>query len=472
MAILKVIFIILEVVVLFNLIIIVHELGHFLAARWRGLVIDRFGIWFGKSLWQKKVGGVTYCLGSIPAGGYVALPQMAPMEMIEGKNAEGRENLPPITARDKIIVAFAGPLFSFTLALLFAAIVWLIGRPVSEAETTTTVGYVLKDSPAEKAGMRPGDRIIEVDGHPVFKFSGIGDSVMWRIITSQGSTVPIKAERDGQVLTFLPAPIKEETKTWMRKSLRQIQILPAQTPMIGKVVPNSPAALAGLQPSDLIKEVNGVKLFRTEILSDYLESHGVTNLTLKIEREGKDFDVSLRPERPLNETIPRIGIIWDLTGKMDLAHPTPVEQIHSSITSMTGTLGALFARKSDIKAQHLSGPVGILRVYYILFQSKQGWRLAVWFSVVLNVNLAILNMLPIPVLDGGHIMLALLEGARRKPVNMRVLNIIQSACAILIIGYMLYVTFYDVQDLPFKREKENKELMKFAPKSPAAPREP
>src|SRR5207244_5696519 len=97
------------------------------------------------------------------------------------------------------------------------------------------------------------------------------------------------------------------------------------------------------------------------------------------------------------------------------------------------------------------GPVGIGRIYYLLFQSERGWQLALWFSVILNVNLAILNMLPIPVLDGGHIVLAIIESVRRKPVNMRVLEVVQTSCAVLIIGYMLYVTFFDVQDLPFIR---------------------
>src|SRR6266699_5082243 len=120
--ILRVLIILFEVVVLFNLLIIVHELGHFLAARWRGLVVERFGIWFGKPIWQKEINGVTYCLGSIPAGGYVALPQMASMEAIEGKTDSKADQLPPISALDKIIVAFAGPLFSLLLALTFAAI--------------------------------------------------------------------------------------------------------------------------------------------------------------------------------------------------------------------------------------------------------------------------------------------------------------------------------------------------------------
>src|SRR5580692_10970414 len=116
MSIFHYIFIALEVVLLFNLLIGVHELGHFLAAKWRGLKIDRFAVWFGKPIWKKKINGVEYALGSIPAGGYVSLPQMAPMDIIEGKTEKTSEPLPPISALDKIIVAVAGPLFSFGLA--------------------------------------------------------------------------------------------------------------------------------------------------------------------------------------------------------------------------------------------------------------------------------------------------------------------------------------------------------------------
>src|SRR5204862_5850359 len=152
----RVIFILLEVLILFNLLIVVHELGHFLAARWRGLFIEKFGIWFGKPLWKKTINGVQYSLGSIPCGGFVALPQLAPMDIIEGKADLDRAKLPPISALDKIIVAFAGPLFSFLLAIVFAVIIWAVGRPISEAEATTTIGYVLPESPAAQAGLKAG----------------------------------------------------------------------------------------------------------------------------------------------------------------------------------------------------------------------------------------------------------------------------------------------------------------------------
>src|SRR5438552_16227468 len=161
----RIILVLLEVLIIFNLLIVVHEIGHFLAARWRGLYIEKFGIWFGKPLWKKKIKGVQYSLGSLPFGGFVALPQLAPMDLIEGKADVDREQLPKISALDKIIVAVAGPLFSFLLAVIFALFIWIIGRPVSQSEATTIIGYVVPDSPAAQAGLKTDDKIVYVDGH-------------------------------------------------------------------------------------------------------------------------------------------------------------------------------------------------------------------------------------------------------------------------------------------------------------------
>jgi regulator of sigma E protease len=472
MQVFKVVLIVLEVLLLFNLLIFVHELGHFLAARWRGLKIDRFAIWFGKPLWKKEINGIEYALGCIPAGGYVALPQMAPMEMIEGKRGDDHADLPPVSALDKTLVAFAGPLFSFGLAVAFAVLVWLVGRPVTEAETTTVIGGFEKDSPAQKAGLKVGDRILEVDGRRVTKFGGMGPSVKWRVVRSEGPEIPIQVERAGQVLEFRVAPIKEQTKAWQRKPLREILIEPAHTAIINAVVPNGPAARAGLRRGDAVLAVNGQRLFSNAGLGDYLEKHGATNLTLTIARDSQTLAVRLQPEVPLNapDARPRLGILWDMSGgRMTLAHPGVVEQVAGSIEALISTFGALFSRKSDIKPQHLSGPAKIINIYYVLFQSEQGWRLALWFSVILNVNLALLNLLPIPVLDGGHITLALVEGIRRKPVNARVLNVVQTACAALIIGYMLYITFYDVQDTTWRQRPDRLPDMKFAPQGTGQP---
>src|SRR4029450_2307314 len=152
----RIAFICLEVVLLFNLVIFVHELGHFLAGKWRGLYVEEFALWFGKPLWRRKIGGVWYAINSIPAGGYVKLPQMAPMGSIEGESGE----LPPeakraISPLDKIIVAFAGPLFSLLLAFAMAAVVWAVGKPESDFDSTT-IGEVSKGSPPEAAGAQGG----------------------------------------------------------------------------------------------------------------------------------------------------------------------------------------------------------------------------------------------------------------------------------------------------------------------------
>src|SRR6266481_3918882 len=376
----RVIFILLEVLILFNLLIVVHELGHFLAARWRGLYIEKFGVWFGKPIWKKTINGVQYSLGSLPFGGFVALPQLAPMDIIEGKADLDRAKLPKISALDKIIVAVAGPVFSLLLALFFAGIVWAVGHPVSEGDSTTVVGYVMPGSPAEKAGVQPGDKILSVDGKPVRRFMGMKDS---------------------------------------------------------------------------ISGFNQTPIYNPVALLEYISKHPNEELVLHVERNGSKLDVPVKPTPLLTagEMKPRIGIQWDTSGIVSIQHPNPIEQVYNSVTSTLKTIGAVASPKSDVKLQHLSGPVGIGRIYYLLFQSERGWQLALWFSVILNVNLAILNLLPIPVLDGGHIVLALIESVRRKPVNMRVLEVIQTSCAVLIIGYMLYITFFDVQDLPFVRKR-------------------
>jgi regulator of sigma E protease len=462
--------IILEVIVLFNLLIVVHELGHFLAARWRGLVIEQFGIWFGKPLWKKRINGVLYSLGSIPSGGFVKLPQLAPMDIIEGKADVDRAELPKISALDKIIVAIAGPIFSLLLAVAFACIVWVVGHPVNESDVTTTIGYLEKTSPAAKAGLRAGDRILEVDGQRVTRFSGMNDSVVWNVVRSEGATIPFKVERDGQTLTFEVVPYKAETRGWRRKSVRQAQIFPAQSAVIDKVQPNTPAAAAGLKRGDVIRAFNGTPIFHPVALADYIESHPNDPIALDVKRGAQALQLQVRPTILPKEKTPRIGIQWDSGGVMSVGHPNPIEQVYHSVTSTLNTLGAVASPKSDIKLQHMSGPLGIARVYYMLFESEYGWQLALWFSVILSVNLAILNMLPIPVLDGGHIMLALVEGVRRKPVNIRILELVQTACAVLIIGYMLYITFYDVQDLPFIKGKldklEHKDATKHADDEP------
>jgi regulator of sigma E protease len=472
MHILKFIFILLEVLLLFNLLIFVHELGHFLAARWRGLKIDRFAIWFGKPIWKKKINGVEYALGCIPAGGYVALPQMAPMDAIEGKTEETREPLPAISPMDKIIVAFAGPLFSFLLAVAFAVLVWGVGRPINEADKTRVIGWVERGGPAWNAGLRAGDEITEIDGHKIVQFSPSShDSVTWRIVTSEGTNIAIKYLRDGREQTAYASPYRRPTQWYERKALRQVLIAPARDAIIHDVITNSPASAAGLQRGDAVVAINGQKIYSVIAVLEAEEAMTNANakpISLTIQRGERTFDVQLaaeKPMRPLNSE-PSFGIgAWEDRAGTTLIYPTPAEQIRSSATQIIGTLRALFSRKSDVSVQQLGGAVMIIRVYTNLFDSPDGWRLVLWFSVVMNVNLALLNLLPFPVLDGGHITLALLETIRRRPVSGALLNYLQSACAVALIAFMLFIAFFDTGDWVRSARRDRNEPIVFAPKN-------
>jgi len=446
-------FIILEVILLFNLIIIVHELGHFWAARWRGLVVDKFGIWFGKPIWSKTYNGVEYSLGSIPAGGFVSLPQMASMETIEGKTKSELQALPAVKPLDKIIVAAAGPAASLALAVIFGTIIWMVGRPISEMEATTKVGYVVPDGPAAIAGIQPGDKILAVDGKVVERFAGMNDirkSINWNIASSTNETVSLLVDRNGQEMTFSVKPVIPNRVGWSRKELRQIGIYPTQSAVVARTLKDSPARNAGIKTGDIIIAANGQKIWTvTELPKVIANLNQNESLSLEINRAGEIIQVETAPVILKEGDPPRIGIEWDQRGITQLEYPTPFAVIWDSLITMKETLGALTTKGGDIDPEHLSGPVGIMRVYYLLFESQDGWRLAIWFSVILNVNLALINLLPIPVLDGGHITLSLIEAARRKPLPPKLVEGIQSAFAMLIIGYMLYVTFFDLQDLPW-----------------------
>jgi regulator of sigma E protease len=454
---LRFLFICLEVILLFNLLILVHELGHFLAARWRGLIVEKFAIWFGKPIWSRRINGVEYRLGSIPAGGYVAIPQLAPMEALEGRVETDRSQLPAVRPLDKIIVAAAGPAFSLGLALLMAVIVWFVGKPESESDSTV-VGYVKPGGPAETAGLRVGDRILAVDGQPVHRFMGGTDGVKWRVIRSEGDRIAFRVDRQGEILTINSGWTKPITSSWRRPALREVQIGPRIVPGIGFVMRGSVADKAGLQPNDLIVAANGTPIFNLDEMVPVLKENAGKSIALAVNRNGQMLPVSLAVPGATTENAPMdLGIDW---GRVVLSHPTPWSQVKDAATSIFRMVGALLSPKSDVKAAHFSGPVGIMRLYYQVFETSYGWQLALSLSVLINVNLAILNLLPFPVLDGGHIVLAIIEGIRRKPINVGVLEAVQTACAVLLIGFMLYVTFFDVGDIFATRQKEAPEQTK------------
>ncbi|MEO5917364.1 MAG: RIP metalloprotease RseP [Luteolibacter sp.] len=450
-SILQVILLIFAVVMGFNIIIFVHELGHFLAAKWRGLQIDRFQIWFGSPIWKKTIGGVQYGLGWIPAGGFVALPQMAPMEALEGGSKDGK-TLSPITPLDKIIVAFAGPLFSMLLALLSAVVVYEVGKP-ADFIPTQVIGGVDKDSPAAKAGIQSGDKILAINGNPVNGFAGSLDSITEGIILSKGKQIEFTVLRPGS-----SAPIKltsefqtEKTKWFQRGGLRQVGIRPeAEHVVIAAVYEGSPGAKAGFKEGDLVVSMNGHPVEERDQAVALVKETGANPITIAITRDGKPLEITATPLVPISpaNSPPMLGLAFDGPPyqQKGIIHPGPIKQVSDSLRMMWTTITSVVAKDSSIGVGHLSGPVGIATLQYQLLQMEDGWRRILAFMVLFNVNLAVLNMMPFPVLDGGHIVLAILEKIFGGPVKAKPLEILQTICALALISLMLFVTSKDIGD--------------------------
>ena len=447
-----------QVIVLFNILIVVHELGHYWAAKWRGLKVEKFQIWFVKPIWKKKIKGVQWGFGWIPMGGFVALPQMAPMEMLEGKN-DGKEPLPPIKPLDKIIVAFAGPLFSLGLAFFFALLVWGFGKPVREQLQSTIVGSVVPSMPAEKAGILPGDEILEIDGVKVQSFAGMVDSILERIIYSEGKQITLLIKRSGidEPISIKSGYEKEDRPAHQRQDFRKIGVGPTSDSIIAATIPNSPAAKAGLLPGDQILEANGQKLFSRQTLTFIIQAMGekIVPINLLVLRGEENMRLSVMPIAPLTpkETPPMLGIQWqDIPTTLQKPGPNPFEQVWDGATAIFRTLSAIMPwHDADVSVSQMSSAIGIGNYYYeTLSDPVYGWRFAFVLSVLINVNLAMLNLLPLPVLDGGHIAMSLYEWLFKSPINIRIMEMLQFGCAVLLISFMVYVTWFDVGDLSKK----------------------
>jgi regulator of sigma E protease len=295
---------------------------------------------------------------------------------------------------------------------------------------TPVVAKVEPNSAAARAGLKPNDAIVGVNGQRVYHILGLVDYVR----DYPGEPLTLTVEREGKTLSVPFEP---------------------GNPKIASVFGDGPADRAGLKPGDEVVAVDGKKMPNALATSEYIKQRLNQSVLLTVRRDEKQLTVTVTPEIPEGDKVARIGIAWDEDygivldnyGKLTRVHPGPGEQIRAGMMSIFNTVGAIASAKSEVKLQHMSGPVMMLRVYYVMFENTDGWRMALWFSVVLNVNLALLNLLPIPVLDGGHIVLALIEAVRRRPVSMHVLEVVQTACAVLIIAFMAYIAFFDVQDL-------------------------
>lgn len=292
--------------------IFVHELGHFLAARMRGLKILRFSIGFGPKLFSAKGrDGCEYIISLLPFGGYVALPQLADMGALEGGKGGETEKLPKASCADKIIVSAAGAFFNLLFAAALAAIVWVMGIKQSAAMESTTVGFVANEitdvdgnkheSPAKLAGLREGDKIVSIDGRKVGDFSQIVELVAigsGRDADGKPSA-SLEIGRDGKILNVKINPILIKTNVSTGDEIRMIGVSPAGADDgRGKSCRTRPAEKAGIKVGDEVVGIDGRRIFSNAQLGAYLDSlKDVATVKLEILRGGAKTEISAKPQR-------------------------------------------------------------------------------------------------------------------------------------------------------------------------------
>ena len=423
------IYIVAAVVFLFGAAVFFHELGHFVVARLCGMKVVEFAIGFGPKIFGRRRNGIDYSWRWIPAGGYVKLPQMITSEALEGKGDE--EQVPPAPPLSKIMVAFAGPMMNVIFAFVIATVIYFVGLPV--LVNPSFIGKMDPDSAEYKMGIREGDRIVEVNGTPVKSWQ----EVNYETVTARTNVLPVVIERAGERKTYyLTAKASDAV------GLKWLNLDPREHPIVGYVDPGSPAKAAGLEQGDRIVSFGGVPVMDQGHLVDLVAKAKGKPTEIVVERDHKDITSTVTPHYDSGHEQWRIGIGFSGgTYEVQRPGPTPWAQCSKVIRQTVGTFSALLhSHETGVKPSDLSGPVGILSILAV--QVKTDYRLALSFMVLLNINLAILNLLPVPVLDGGHILMAIIEGIRRRPLNVKFVEYTTTAFAIVLISFMLYVTIF------------------------------
>ncbi|MBN2162154.1 MAG: RIP metalloprotease RseP [Pontiellaceae bacterium] len=435
---LTIIYIIIMMLLLFGVTIFVHEWGHFIVARKLGLVAETFSIGMGPALWKKEINGVVYKIGAFPIGGYVSLPQLDPegMEKMQGDNESDRAELPEVSPWKKIAVSVAGPLCNVIFALFLAGIVYLLPAKGIIDENGVFVADVAADSAAYASGLRGGDQIKAVNGTPVKSWYEAKVESMLKMGEEQTAEMTVFNATDGERTIVLKVndPKTQELLIDGTSTAVPCEVL--------DIAEDSPAGRAGLLPRDVIYAIDGIMVTGTEQFTKIVQSHPGDSLTLRLLRGNEPKELNVVPE-DIDGTI-RIGIgfrsafslPWTMSGN-------PIEQVTSDATSIFRFLKAL-TTPSEAKqaAEGAGGPVAILKMLYQAIYL--GMVIAIGLTRFININLAVLNLLPIPVLDGGHICFSLWEGITRRKVPAKVVTSLVNIFAILLIGLMILLSWRDI----------------------------
>jgi regulator of sigma E protease len=425
------------VVLLFGAAVFVHEWGHYFMALRRKLKVEAFAIGFGPKIFSWRKNGIDYSWRWIPAGGFVRIPQMITSEALEGKQKSG-EALPPADPLSKILVAFAGPFMNLVFAFLIATILYFVGLPV--LVDPPIVGYVDPQSVEGKLGVREGDRVVNVDGRTIRSWHEVQEATVF----ATTNIVPVTVERmlDG----------KKETKTYYLEAKNNSMLGGKYLNLDSKDHPEAsdvfdgPAKEAGVKPKDVIVKFAGVSISGVKQLQNLIKERGGQPTEIEVERAGKRITLTVTPVGTKGEGLLRIalGSSSENVYGVQKPGPKPWETVGEVVEKTFATLNALFqSKKTGVGPKDLSGPIGIFAL--LASQVNVDYRLALNFLVLLNVNLAILNLLPLPVLDGGHILMAMIESVIKRPLPAKIQEYATTAFAVLLISFMVFVSFHDIK---------------------------
>lgn len=440
-------------IVVLGPLIFFHELGHFLIARLVGVGVERFSLGFGPRIFGKKIGRTDYRVSLLPLGGYVKMIGDEPDKPLAPEDEPYSFNNKHVAKRALIVVA--GPFFNLLLAvLIYISIFYFWGiqtiRPV--------IRDVAANSPAEHAGMKPGDVIVDMQGHAVENWNDIGDA----LAQSNGQSLSVRFKRDGRIMTAQIQPKRVHITNPYGETVTEydIGIEPyiARKAIVDNVVKGKPADLAKLKPGDQIIAINGQTVDRWETMQNIVaESQGKT---LKFEiRRGKDtFVVDITPEETqerdelgVKHTVYRIGIVS--TGstllekdrmRIELGLLQSLKQGLEQAWMITDATGVFLVKlvQRKVPKEAIGGPIRIAQMAQR--EAQLGFLRLLNFIAVISVSLAVLNLLPIPVLDGGHLLFFAIEAVQRKPVSLRARETAQQIGVFLLILLMIFVFYNDI----------------------------
>lgn len=441
MTILTIIYVTAAVLALFGAAIFVHEFGHFWVARKLGMKVEEFAIGMGPKICSWTRDGIVYSVRWIPAGGFVKLPQMVTAEALEGKTTE---DVPPAPPWHRILVAFAGPFMNVVFAFALATVIYFVGLPLPV--NPPIIGYVEPGSAEARLGIQEGDVIKAVNNKKVIDWQ----EITMNTAVARTSVLPVVIEHAGQEHTYQLQATADNAL-----GLKLLNLDPRDHPQVMQVLSGTPAEKAGLKPKDVVVSFAGVPVASREQLIDLIRKRGGQATEMRVQRGEKKVALSVTPAVDPGTKFGQIGIMLGTDSTqvylVQKPGPLPWENVRGVLEQTYMVISALVhSHETGVGAKDLAGPVGILTMLAV--EVKTDYRLALNFLVLLNINLAIINLLPIPVLDGGHILMAIVEKIRRRPMNVKFVEYVTTAFAVMLISFMLYITvFGDIKRLSFFR---------------------